>query len=70
MGSWSALCRQNSIGSSTPSHIIIFVLATKQTLLSINLVNHAMLRLVSDYQFIGPEGHTLDTPKEPQCPEP
>ena len=44
-------------------------MATKQTLLSINLVNHAMLRLVSDYQLIGPEGCTLDTPKEPQCLE-
>ena len=65
MGSWSALCTQNSIGSSTPSHTIIFVLATKQTLLSITLVNHALLRLISDYQFMGPEGHTLDTPKEP-----
>ena len=48
-------------------HLIpsIFVLATKQTLLSVKLVNHAMLRLISDYQFIGPEGRTLDTPKEP-----
>ena len=48
-----------------------FVLATKQTLLSIkNLVNHALLRLVPGSQFIGPEGHTLDTPKEPWYPEP
>ena len=44
---------------------LFFVLATKQTLLSVNLVNHALLRLVSDYQFIGPADHTLDTPKEP-----
>ena len=50
----------------TPS---FFVLATKQTLLSFNLVNHALLRLISDYQFIGPKGHTLDTPKEPRCLE-
>ena len=46
-------------------HSSYITLATKQTLLSVKLVNHAMLRLVSDYQFIGPEGHTLDTPKEP-----
>ena len=65
MGSWSAFCTQNPIGSSP--HLIpsFFVLATKQTLLSINLVNHALLRLISDYQFIGPEDHTLDKPKEP-----
>ena len=35
MGSWSALSTQNSIGSSTPFHTIIFVLATKQALLSV-----------------------------------
>ena len=48
-------------------HLIpsFLVLATKQTLLSVNLVNHALLRLVSDYQFMEPEGRTLDTPKEP-----
>ena len=40
----------------------IFVLATKQTLLSIKiLVNHALLRLVPDWQFTGPEDCTLDT---------
>ena len=35
-------------------HLIpsFFVLATKQTLLSINLVNHALLRLISDYHTV------------------
>ena len=64
MGSWAAFCTQNSIGSSPNLIPSFFVLATKQTLLSVNLVNHALLRLISDYQFIGPEDHTLDKPKE------
>ena len=42
MGSWPALCTQNSFSHFT---ILIhpFVLATKQTLLSILLANHALL---------------------------
>ena len=42
MGSWPALCTQNSFGHFT---ILIhpFVLATKQTLLSVLLANHALL---------------------------
>ena len=40
MGSWPALCTQNS-SLIIPS--IIFVLATKQTLLSVLLANHALL---------------------------
>ena len=42
MGSWPALCTQNSFRHYT---ILIhhFVLATKQTLLSILLANHALL---------------------------
>ena len=66
MGSWPAFCTQKSHCSISYHH---FVLATKQTFLSVNLVNHALLRLISDYQFIGPEDHTLDKPKEPRCPE-
>ena len=42
MGSWPALCTQNSFGHFT-IHIHHFVLATKQTLLSILLANHALL---------------------------
>ena len=39
-----------SFGSHHPISYHHFVLATKQTLLSINLVNHVLLRLISDYQ--------------------
>ena len=65
MGPWPALHTQKiSSGSHHPISYHHFVLATKQTLLSINLVNHVLLRLISDYQFIGPEDCTLDKPKE------
>ena len=40
MGSWPALCTQNSFSHYTIHH---FVLATKQTSLSILLANHALL---------------------------
>ena len=40
MGSWPALCTQNSSTHYTIHH---FVLATKQTLLSVLLANHAFL---------------------------
>ena len=40
MGSWPALCTQNSFIHYTIHHA---VLATKQTLLSILLANHALL---------------------------
>ena len=40
MGSWPALCTQKSFIHHTIHH---FVLATKQTLLSILLANHALL---------------------------
>ena len=53
MGSWPALCTQNSFGHYT---ILIhhFVFATKQTLLSILLANHALLEtyLQDDYSQI------------------
>ena len=42
MGSWTALCTQNSFGHFT-IHIHRFVLATNQILLSILLANHALL---------------------------
>ena len=66
MGSWPAFGTQKYHGSISYNHS---VLATKQTLLSINLVNHALFRLISDYQFTGPEDRTLDKPKEPRCLE-
>ena len=42
MGSWSALCTQNSL-STIPYTIHHHVLMTKQTLLSVLLANHALL---------------------------
>ena len=42
MGSWSALCTQIH-SAIIPLSYIIFVLATKQTLLSVLLANHALL---------------------------
>ena len=41
MGSWPALCTQNSL-PIIPYTIHQFVLAAKQTLLSILLANHAL----------------------------
>ena len=43
MGSWPALCTQNSFSHYTILIHHIVVLATKQTLLSILLANHALL---------------------------
>ena len=43
MGSWSALCTQNSL-STIPYTIHHHVLTTKQTLLSVLLANHALLK--------------------------
>ena len=42
MGSWPALCTQNSL-FIIPYTIHHLVLATKQTLLSVSLANHALL---------------------------
>ena len=43
MGSWPALCTQNSFSPYTILIHHILVLATKQTLLSVLLANHALL---------------------------
>ena len=43
MGSWPALLHTKFIQSLYHSHTSYFVLATKQTLLSILLANHALL---------------------------
>ena len=53
MGSWPALCTQNS---SLIIPYIIFVLATKQTLLSILLANHALLET-----YLQDEDSQMDT---------
>ena len=60
-GSWPSFCTQKSFVHKL--HVIpsIFVLATKQTLLSIEywLIMHSL----DSFQiviFTGPEGHTLD----------
>ena len=55
MGSWPALCTQNSFGHYT---ILIhhFVLATKQTLFSILLANHALLET-----YLQDEDSQMDT---------
>ena len=61
MGSWPALCTQNSSIHYTIHH---FVLATKQTLLSILLANHALLET-----YFQDEDSQMDTQsklKEPQ----
>ena len=70
MGSWSAFLHTKFHWFIKPISYHHFLFwQQKQTLLSVNLVNHALLRLISDYQFIGPEGCTLDKPREPQCLE-
>ena len=53
MGSWPAHCTQNS---SLIIPYIIFVLATKQTLLSILLANHALLET-----YLQDEDSKMDT---------
>ena len=53
MGSWPALCTQNS---SLIVPYIIFVLATKQTLLSVLLANHALLET-----YLQDEDSQMDT---------
>ena len=53
MGSWPALCTQNSL---LIIPYIIFVLATKQTLLSILLANHALLET-----YLQDEDSQMDT---------
>ena len=53
MGSWPALCTQNSSIHYTIHHI---VLVTKQTLLSILLANHALLET-----YLQDEDSQMDT---------
>ena len=60
MGSWPALCTQNS---SLIIPYIIFVLATKQTLLSILLANHALLET-----YLQDEDSQMDTQSKPEEP--
>ena len=62
MGSWPALCTQNSslITYYTIHH---FVLATKQTLLSILLANHALLET-----YFQDEDSQMDTPSKLEEP--
>ena len=62
MGSWPALCTQNSFSHYT---ILIHhpVLATKQTLLSILLANHALLET-----YLQDEDSQIDTQSKLEDP--
>ena len=60
MGSWPALCTQNSLPLYTIHHS---VLATKQTLLSILLANHALLET-----YLQDKDSQMDTPSNLEEP--